>query len=105
MLENEAVKSIFDHLRNLFYCTLILAAGFFVNNKPPDWIAGTSLAPVSGYVAIGTGILLILLVFSDGIYKLSKLKHPFILSFLLVAFYVLVTVRLTLILLEFRMGS
>ena len=104
MLEKDTVKSIFDHIRNMFYCTLILAAGFYVNLHPPDWVAGSFLAPITGYGAIGTGILLMLLVFSDGIYKISKLDHPVFLSLLLIAFYLLIMVRLALILLEFRMG-
>jgi len=86
LLDEGMVKSIFDHIRNLFYCTLILAAGFFVNANPPDWLTETSLSQISGYMIIGIAIMLMLLLFVDVMYKLSKLKHHVFLYIAIISF-------------------
>lgn len=103
MLEKDMVKAIFDHIRNLFYCTLIFAAGFYVNLNPPDWVGGTFLAQTSGYLIIVIGFILLALIISGGIYKISKLRHPIFLSITLIVFYIIIAVRLILITVEFRM--
>ena len=46
-----------------------------------------------------------LLVFLDGIDKISKLNRPILLSLVLIAPYLLIKVRLGLFLLDFRMGE
>jgi hypothetical protein len=66
------VKTIFDHLRNLFYCALIIAAGSYVHANPPEWALRISAREVFGYPIIAIGVLLMLLNLADGIYKLSK---------------------------------
>jgi hypothetical protein len=71
-LEKDRVKTIFDHLRNLFYCALIIAAGAYVHDHPPEWALRISAREVFGYPIIAIGVLLMLLNLADGIYKLSK---------------------------------
>jgi hypothetical protein len=42
-LEKDRVKTIFDHLRNLFYCALIIAAGAYVPVSQPERYSVTPL--------------------------------------------------------------
>jgi hypothetical protein len=97
------VKTIFDHLRNLFYCALIIAAGSYVHANPPEWALRISAREVFGYPIIAIGVLLMLLNLADGIYKLSKLEHPVLLSILITLFSLVLAVRLVEIMIIFRM--
>ena len=101
--EKGRVKTIFDHLRNLFYCSLIIAAGSYVHANPPEWAQRISVSEVFGYPIIAVGVLLMLLNLADGIYKLSKLEHPVLLSMLTTLFYLVLAVRLVEIMIIFRM--
>lgn len=101
--EKGRVKTIFDHLRNLFYCALIIAAGSYAHANPPEWALLISASAIFGYGIIAIGVLLMLLNLVDGIYKLSKLEHPVILSILITLFYLALAVRLVEIMIVFRM--
>jgi hypothetical protein len=101
--EKGRVKTIFDHLRNLFYCALIIAAGAYVHDNPPEWALRISASEVFGYPIIVIGGILVLLNLADGIYKLSKLEHPVFLSILITLFYLALAVRLVEIMIIFRM--
>jgi hypothetical protein len=84
--EKGRVKTIFDHLRNLIYFALIIAVGSYVHANPPEWAKSISASKVFGYPIIAIGVILMLLNLSEGIYKLSKLKHPVLLSILITLF-------------------
>lgn len=101
--EKGRVKTIFDHLRNLFYCALIIAAGSYVHANPPEWALRISASEVFGYPIIAIGVILMVMNLADGIYKLSKLEHPVLLSILISIFYLLLAVRLVEIMIIFRM--
>lgn len=103
LLDKGMVKLIFDHIENLFICTLILAIGFFVNKNPADWITSNLLIQFSGYIIIAIAIMLILLLIIDFMYKLYKQKYPGVLYIIIMSFYLFVSIRLTLILLDYRM--
>ena len=97
------VNAIFIHVRNIVYCALILAAGSYVHSHPADWFIGTTIVEFLGYPIIGIGILLMLLNLADGIYRISKLKHHIVLEILLVLVYITLSLRLMVIMWEFRM--
>ncbi len=103
LIKDGVVNSIFIHVRNLVYCGLILSAGSFVHSNPPDWLFSTGIDEYSGWVIIGLGVILMLLNMADGLYHLSKLKYNFILYFILVALYLLISIRFVLIMWDFRM--
>jgi hypothetical protein len=66
-LEKDRVKTIFDHLRNLFYCALIIAAGSYAYTNPPAWALRISASEIFGYPIIAIGVILMLLNLADGI--------------------------------------
>jgi hypothetical protein len=97
------VNSIFVHIRNLVYCGLVLAIGSYVQTNPAEWLLGTVFVEYSGLVFIVLGILLMLLNMADGLYRLSKLKHPVILNTLFVVLYLVMSIRFVFIMWEFRL--
>ena len=103
LIKDGAVNSIFIHVRNLVYCGLVLSAGSYVHSNPPNWFISTGIDEYSGWVIIGLGIILMLLNMADGLYRLSKLRYHFLLYIILVALYLLISVRFVLIMWDFRM--
>ena len=97
------VNSIFVHIRNLVYCGLVLTIGSYVKTNPAEWILGTVFVEYSGLVFVVLGILLMLLNMADGLYRLSKLKHPVILTTLFVVLYLVMSIRFVFFMWEFRL--
>ena len=103
MVEKGGLNAIFTHLRNLFYSSLIIAAGSYVHSNPPEWSKAIYAENIFGYPIIVIGVFLMLLNLADGIYKLSKLKHPVLLFILVILLYLILAVRLVEIMIIFRM--
>jgi hypothetical protein len=103
MVDKGGLNAVFLHLRNLFYCSLIIAAGAYAHANPPEWARNIYADEIFGYPIIGIGAFLLLLNIADGIYKLSKLKHRVSFYILITLFYMLFAVRLVIIMTEFRM--
>jgi hypothetical protein len=101
-IDEGRINDIFMHVRNYVVCSLILAAGFHTIKNPRNLFFGTKADEVAGVVTIVFGFLLILLNLYDGIYKLSKYKYSLLLNILLVAIYLLVTLRIFEIIWNFR---
>ena len=102
MIEKGTVNFIFQHIRNIMYCALIIAAGSYVHANPASFLLKTSLVNFSGWFIIGLGILLMVLNLADGIYRLSKYKNHILLDIVLTLIYILITIRLVVIVAEFR---
>ena len=94
MLEEDRVKSVFEHLRNLLVCVAILAAGDYAMDNPPAWMLNTFPVHFSGWAVIVLGILLMALNLADGIHRLSKLEHHTLLYALIVCLYLVASVQL-----------
>jgi hypothetical protein len=103
MVDKGGLNAVFTHLRNLFYCSLIIAAGAYAHSSPPEWLKGIYTEKIFGYPIIAVGVFLMFLNLADGIYKISKLKHPVLLSILITLFYLFLAVRLVEIMVLFRM--
>ena len=102
-IDEGIINDIFIHVRNYAVCSLILAAGFYAKNNPRNLLPlGAKADVIAGFITITFGILLILLNLYDGIYKLSKYKHHFLLDLLLLVIYLFVTARIFEILWNFR---
>ncbi|MDK1491615.1 hypothetical protein QN219_16350 [Sinorhizobium sp. 7-81] len=104
LLDRRGLEEIFRHVRNLVVATLVIAAGLHAVEHP-DIIDAKGLLsiPVAGYFVFSTGIALFFLNFADGLHRLGKIKRHVALQLLLVAVYVLVTVRVAQLILALRM--
>ncbi|HUG56784.1 MAG TPA: hypothetical protein VL002_00940 [Candidimonas sp.] len=100
----EKTKPIFDHLRNLLVCTLLLAAGSFQLKQPFGIFADSVFQSLLGYGVVAMAVILILLNLLDGIYKLSKIRHPFIFKLGLIVAYIIITIRVVVVTSLFRVS-
>lgn len=96
------VKEVFENLRNLAICALIIAAGLFETGHPSgiaQWIE-LSFALGGGMIAIGVGLTLLNLIV--GLSQLSKLAFPRSSMVLLCLIYIIVSLRLVVVMTAFR---
>lgn len=104
MHDKEWIKELFENLRNLVVCALLIAAGLFEMEHPSGvakWLE-LNVALGWGMVVIGVGLTLLNLVV--GLSRLSKLAFPRSSMVLLCFIYVVVSVRLVMVLTAFRSG-
>jgi hypothetical protein len=98
-----ASKEIFGHVEKMVIGTLIISAGAHVSSNEP-------LIVLFGYLRHGLvgrgvmlfGIVLLLLNFLDGLYKLAKLEWHVALQIIMSLCYVILSVRLIQLILAFR---
>ena len=99
-------KEIFSHVEKLIIGTLIVSAGAHVSSNEP-WIE------LFGYVRHGLvgrgvmlfGVILLVLNFVDGLYKLAKLNWHIAYQTLMAVLYVALSIRLIQLILAFRGGE
>jgi len=94
-------KGVFENLRNLAICALIIAAGLFEMDHPSgiaQWTESRFLG--WGMVAIGVGLTLLNLIM--GLSKLSKLAFPRSSMALLCLIYIIASLRLVVVITTYR---
>jgi hypothetical protein len=101
-LDTDVIGLIFQYIRNLALCALILAAGSYAITNQPDWIVSISAYKFWGYILIGIGILLTLLNLVDGLYKLFKLKFHILINIIVSISYVIISFRIVIMIWHFR---
>lgn len=101
-LDNDLSKAIFDHLRNVLFCSFLLAIGLVeVQNKTGIFFDKVPLN-YSGIGFVGLSFVLLCLNLYDGVRKIAKLKYHLGLSIILIIFYVVVSARVVELALDFR---
>lgn len=98
-----ASKEIFSHVEKMVIGTLIISAGAHVSSDEPSIVLFGYLR--HGLVGRGVmlfGIVLLLLNFLDGLYKLAKLEWHVALQIIMSFCYVILSVRLIQLILAFR---
>lgn len=102
IFENDGLKPLYDHIRNLLLGAILLAAGTFqmqhATYSPIDRVAGEFL----GWGVVAIGVALTSLNFLDGIFKLAKFSHPLPYRLLLIIVYLVLAARLVMVLWAFR---
>ena len=73
-LDSSVIRTIFEHIRNIFYCSLILAVGFYTHDHPPAFFDGSRFDGYWGYPLIGVGLFLFLLNLADSVILIMKSK-------------------------------
>jgi hypothetical protein len=96
---------MFTHVEKMIVATLIISAGAHVSSDEPAIVLFGYLR--HGLVGRGVelfGIVLLILNFLDGLYKLSKLEWHAAYQILMSLCYVALSVRLVQLILAFRGG-
>ena len=99
-------KELFSHIEKLIIGTLIVSAGAHVSSSEPAIVLfGYLRHGLIGRGVVLFGIILLLLNFLDGLYKLAKLNWHAAYQVLMTFLYVALSVRLIQLILAFRGGE
>ena len=104
-LQRGVPKQIFDHIRNFLICAMLLAIGTNELKADTSLLFGLISSKYSGIGVIGIAFMLIALNIYDGIRRLSGFKYHLILTIGLVSLYVIMSVRVVEMTLNFRIGG
>ena len=102
-LDSKLIEKLFVHIRNVFYCSLILAVGSYTHDHPPDFLYGTPLDPYFGYPLIAIGLFLFLLNLVDSLNQILKIKYNSLAKIFLFLIHVVLTGWLAMVMWFFRM--
>ena len=96
-------KEMFSHIEKMIVATLIISAGAHVSSTDPAILLfGYLRHSLVGRGVELFGIILLVLNFMDGLYKLSKLRWHVAYQILMTFCYVALSVRLVQLILAFR---
>jgi hypothetical protein len=96
-------KEIVSHVEKIIIGTLIISAGAHVSsNKPAIQLFGYLRHSLIGRGVMLVGIIILLLNFIDGLYKLAKVNWHVAWQIVMSAFYIALSVRMVQLILAFR---
>ena len=99
-------KEIFSHVEKMIIGTLIISAGAHVSSSEPAIeLFGYLRHGLVGRGVLLFGVILLVLNFVDGLYKLAKLNWHIAYQVLMTIIYVALSVRLIQLILAFRGGE
>lgn len=101
-IDSNLIEKLFANIRNVLYCTFILAVGSYTHDHPPDFLSGTQLDPYFGYPLIAIGLFLFLLHLVDGLNQILKIKYNSLIKSFLCLIHVVLTGWLVIVVLLFR---
>ena len=102
VLDSNLLERFFAHIRNVFYCSLILAVGSHTHDHLPEFLRGTSLSQYWGYPLIGIGLMLFLMNLVDGLSQVLKTRYNLFVKVLLSLIVIVLTCWLVLVVWFFR---
>ena len=101
--DSNLLEKLWAQIRNLFYCSLILAVGSYTHDHPPGFLRGTPLDPYWGYPLIAIGLFLFLLNLVDSLNQVLKINYNAWVKTLLIAIHGVLTSWLVMVMFFFRM--
>ncbi|MFJ2367331.1 hypothetical protein ACIPIN_27175 [Pseudomonas sp. NPDC087697] len=102
LLDQGFSKEVFDNLRNLLMCALLLAAGTDSLHSPPSPTFHLFGYWLTGWGLIALAVVLMLLNMCDGLRKLAKTRYHLSLQLVLCLLYVVMAFRIVEIVWNFR---
>lgn len=106
LFDNEGLDALFTHARNVLTGTAVMAAGLYaINHLGNSHLPGMWTVHFAGYVVASLGALLLVLNLYDGLRRLAKREHHLLLRFATIVVYVLLSMRLTQVIIYFRAAA
>lgn len=103
IFDDGGLDKIFRHVSNTIASSLIMAAGLYtVKYQGSLDLWGVLDTSIAGYSVAFLGMILFVLNLLDGIHQLAKFRWHFMLQIALVVVYLMVTIRVEQIVLNFR---
>jgi hypothetical protein len=105
LFDEDGLKGLFDHVRNLLMATLIIAAGTYgLREAATIHLFGALDVELAGYAVIAIGVLLATLNAFNGLYQLNKQQWHIGLRLAAIALYFVATLRILQLLVALRNG-
>jgi hypothetical protein len=96
-------KEIVSHVEKIIIGTLIVSAGAHVSsNEPAIQLFGYLRHSLIGRGVMLVGIIILLLNFIDGLYKLARVNRHVVWQIVMSVFYIALSVRMIQLILAFR---
>ena len=96
-------KEIVSHVEKIIIGTLIVSAGAHVSsNEPAIQLFGYLRHSLIGRGVMLVGVIILLLNFIDGLYKLAKVDRHVVWQIVMSVFYIALSVRMIQLILAFR---
>lgn len=102
LVDADSTKAVFDHVRNVLMCALLIAAGVFESQQRVGLISDVTAGEFVGWGLVSIGIVLALFNLLAGLSQLSKLPYHRLWMALVLVAYVLASVRGVVVLTVFR---
>ena len=106
VFDKEGLDAVFMHARNVLTGAAVVAAGLYaVKHIGNEHIGGFLGVHMAGYVVafVGAGLLVLNLV--DGLRKLARRRHHLLLRLATILVYVILSMRLTQVIIYFRAAA
>jgi hypothetical protein len=106
LFDREGFDALFMHARNVLTGAAVVAAGVYaVHHVGDPGLVGMWNLHLAGYVVAAVGALLLLLNLIDGLRRLAQRRHPLLLRIATVFLYVVISMRLTQVIIYFRASA
>jgi choline-glycine betaine transporter len=102
LLDTDFTTQVFDNIKNLLVCALLLAAGTNALHSGHHLYMGLLASDFAGWVLIGVSAVLMLLNVSDGLRRLSRLRYHTAFQVVLFLVYLVLAIRVVEIVWDFR---
>ena len=101
-LDDQIVKPIFDHMRNLLMCATVFAVGAYVMRNPSKAFVNEALEQCAGIGIITVAAILTFLNLADGVHRLTRAGYNVFWRLLFLALYTFMSLRILLVAWQFR---
>ena len=106
LFDRDGLDTVFSHARNVLTGAAIIAAGLYAARHLEDQLSvDLRTLHLAGYGVAAMGVLLLVLNLVDGLRRLAKRRHPLLLRCAAIFVYVVLSVRLTQVVIYFRSAA
>ena len=106
VFDKEGLEALFMHARNVLTGAAVVAAGLYaIRHVGEHRVQGMWNLHIAGYVVafVGAGLLVLNLI--DGLRKLARRRHHLLLRLATIFIYVVISMRLTQVIIYFRAAT
>jgi hypothetical protein len=106
VFDKSGLEAIFMHARNVLTGTAVVAAGLYaVHHVGNERLGGLLSVHMAGYIVAFVGVMLLVLNLVDGLRKLARRRHHLLLRLATILVYVVLSMRLTQVIIYFRAAA
>jgi hypothetical protein len=103
VFDKAGLEAVFAHARNVLTGAAVVAAGLYaVNHVGHERLGGLLSVHMAGHIVAFVGVALLGLNLADGLRKLARRRHHLLLRLATILVYVVLSMRLTQVIIYFR---